>query len=69
MDIELQEEDVTRIREMYPTNTAGHLKRVRALLKKAQPGNVPWMVLQNEYGFDGDYSPGDHGEPPQGAQW
>lgn len=69
MDIQLTDDDVERIRQMYPTNVEAHLRRVRGLLRKAQPGNVPWRILENEYGFDGDYSPSDHGEPPQGAKW
>lgn len=66
----LSEEDVERIRAMYPTNTADHLRRARRLLKSAKPGNLPWKMLENEYGFSGDYVPGqDEGEPPQGAKW
>ncbi len=68
-DAFLSDEDIARIKESHPINTVEHLKRVRRLLKYAQPGNVPWRILENEYGFDGDYSPGDHGEPPQGAKW
>lgn len=69
MDTELSAEDIERIRADFPENTAGHIARVRRLLKHASPGNMPWQILENQYGFSGDYSAADHGEPPQGAKW
>lgn len=70
MDQSLSEEEIARIKELYPVNTVEHIKRVRRLLKHAKPGNIPWRILENDYGFDGDYISGqDEGEPPQGANW
>lgn len=43
--------------------------RLHNLMRAAQPGNVPWHILESEYGFDGDYQDSDAGEPPQGAKW
>lgn len=34
---------------------------VRNLLKHAKPGNWAFHKLQNEWGFDGDYTPADEG--------
>lgn len=69
-DQSLSEEDIARIKADHPDNTVEHIKRVRRLLKHAVPGNVPWRILENEYGFEGDYINGqDEGEPPQGAHW
>lgn len=69
MNYELTDEDIERIREEHPFNFVGHLQRVRRLLKSAKPGNVPWRILENDYGFSGDYQESDVGEPPQGAIW
>lgn len=69
MTPELSDEDVERIRAAYPINFIGHIKRVRKLMKNARPGNFAWRTLENEYGFSGDYSAADEGEPPQGAHW
>lgn len=66
----LSEEDIARIKETHPDNTVEHLRRARRLLQHAKPGNIPWRILENEYGFSGDYINGqDEGEPPQGARW
>lgn len=64
MKDELTEDDIERIRTHYPINFKEHLARVRRLLRAAQPGNVPFQILEAEYGFIGDYSPSDAGEPP-----
>lgn len=69
MNSELTAEEVEQIRKMFPINTIEHIKRVRRLLKKASPGNWAWRTLENEYGFSGDYTAADEGEPPQGAKW
>lgn len=46
------------------------LRRVLGfLLSEAQPGNWAWRRLEDEFGFQGDFSLADHGEPPQGAKW
>jgi hypothetical protein len=41
--------------------------RLHNLMRAAQPGNLPWHISQNEYGFQGDYQDSDAGEPPKGA--
>lgn len=70
MNQELSDDDIERIRAVYgDTNITGHLARVRRLLKSAKPGNIPWQILENDYGFQGDWSPSDEGEPPKGAKW
>lgn len=69
MNQELSDDDIERIRKAFPANFLGHIARVRRLLKYAQPGNGPWHILENEYGFQGDWSPQDEGEPPKGATW
>lgn len=69
MGYELTEQEAEDIRKRFPNNTAAHIKRVRRLLKKASPGNWAWRTLENEYGYSGDYSAADEGEPPQGAKW
>lgn len=61
MDNSLNEEEVERIRESHPFNTREHLTRVRRLLQYAEPGNLPWKILENEYGFMPDYQPEDAG--------
>lgn len=64
MNTELTQDDIERIRKHYPVNFKEHVARVRRLLKSAQPGNIPFQILESEYGFVGDYSPADAGEPP-----
>jgi hypothetical protein len=59
--MELSDEDIERIEAGHPHNFVAHLQRVRRLLKHAKPGNIPWMILENEYGFQGDWSPADTG--------
>lgn len=61
MDTSLTDEDVERIRATHPYNFSDHLRRVRNLLRHAKPGNVPWQILENEYGFSGDWTPSDTG--------
>lgn len=39
------------------------------LLRAARPGNWAWQRLVNDFGFDPDFTPADHGDPPQGARW
>lgn len=43
--------------------------KLHNLMRKAEPGNLQWRILENEYGFDGDYQESDAGEPPHGAKW
>ena len=50
-------------------NKGAWLRQVNMLMEKAQPGNWAWHKLQNDFGFDGDWTPADVGEPPQGAEW
>lgn len=69
MSYPLTPEDIERIKSGHPDNFKEHLARVRRLLQYAQPGNIPWRILENQYGFSGDYTEGDAGEPPQGAEW
>lgn len=69
MSPELTPEEVEEIRRTHPVNTMEHVKRVRRLLKHARPGNLAWRTLENEYGYQGDYSAADEGEAPQGARW
>lgn len=45
-------------------NARRHLRR---LISKAQPGNIPYRILENDFGFQGDYQEADWGEPPRGA--
>ncbi len=44
-------------------------KVIKHLLTHAQPGNLPFWRLVNEFGFEHDYQPEDAGEPPAGAHW
>jgi hypothetical protein len=45
-------------------NRGAHIERIVYLLKHAQRGNWAWYLLEEEYGFTGDYIPGfDDGEP------
>lgn len=69
MSTELNQEDLDRIRSVYPDNFKEHVARVRRLLEHAKPGNIPWQILENQYGFSGDYTEADNGEPPKGAKW
>lgn len=69
MAYELTDDDIEKLRLTHPTNFQGHLARVRRLLKYAKPGNPAWHILENDYGFQGDWSPADEGEPPKGATW
>lgn len=64
MEQHITDEDIERIREAHPDNFKEHLTRVRRLLKAAKPGNIPFRILETDYGFVGDYDPADAGEPP-----
>jgi hypothetical protein len=35
--------------------------RIKHLLKYALPGNVPYRILETEFGFTGDYTEADSG--------
>jgi hypothetical protein len=47
--------------EMPVENKQQLRKRIKNLLIHAKPGNVPWQILQTEFGFTGDYVEADNG--------
>lgn len=69
MKRELTDAEIEQIVFDHPNNPYEHVKRARRLLQYAEPGNVPWKILENEYFGPADYQDSDAGEPPQGAQW
>jgi len=42
---------------------------VKELRPRAVPGNRTWQRIVALTDYDGDYSPADHGEAPQGTRW
>jgi hypothetical protein len=46
---------------LTPQNERRKAQIIRQLEKKAVPGNIAWQRIEELQGFDGDYTPADHG--------
>ena len=60
------EEIITSRPYLGPAEKETARKYLRRLIKNAKPGNIPWKILENEFGFSPDYVPGqdEGGDPP-----
>ncbi len=47
--------------EMPVENKQALRDRIKHLLKYARPGNIPFRILETEFGFTGDYMEADNG--------
>lgn len=56
-------DEIERAVAGFEFNKNEHRRRIRMLLKNAKKGNWAFLELENRYGFEGDYSPSDYGEP------
>lgn len=52
---------------MDPENRRTMMKLLRRLEAKAVPGNWAYRKLEDEFGYCGDYTPADHGQPIEEA--
>lgn len=73
MNVELFTDEIERViaeRPHLDAHAKGTLRSMlRRLIARAEPGNMAFQVLVQDYGFQGDYLEGDHGEAPKGANW
>jgi len=56
-------EDSTYHGNMPSENKNALRHELKNLEAKAQPDNWAWQILHSSYGYDGDYTPSDWGEP------
>jgi hypothetical protein len=62
-DMSLYYDEIERAVASKEFNKNEHRRYIKHLLSHAEKGNWAWVILENEYGFDGDYQPSDWGEP------